>query len=1826
MSPPNRRRKLAPFAPLTILLPLALIATVLLPGGGVGAGTWVSPQAPTAGTDPVQVYHAGSGAPDAPSSDTYGVATITPPSPIVEVGGSVPITVSLATQPGYPAAVMMAESWTLSPSAPAELGSADQVSVTFYATSVSTATLVTVSVSVNAVIPQSFPIFFTAVASTSVTVVPPLTLTTTQASPDPASPGEAVTLSGQVEGGDPPYSIEVDFGDQTNAILNAPAPGPISVTHVYAAGIFQPRFLLSDSSGQSLQASVQSSVIVSAQLGAAILGPAGADEGVPVVLHASVGGGSAPYSYLWSDSWGDTSYSAGAWALTPGHVGPLTVRLTVSDSQGQTFVAPPTSFDVASPPSLTISSRTGEADVGTAFPFVLSVQGGNGPFEVDWSPGQGAVSQQTELPMDGAYSEPYTFSTPGQLWSSGEVQDALGVTFITSGQVGEVVPAPHVDVGAFPSVPTEGRPFTLTGSISGGLPPYSWDWVFGGPVASSTPLSGSLPTAGSVQWNGSLPIAEGLSADLQVSDASGAVVTGSLELEVLAPLQASLSLQPSRGEVDRGLTATVTVSGGAGPYTVSVSASDGEVQVLSMDEAGPLTFVLRPEAQGNLTVLAQVTDALGHQSAATARVPIALAFRAQLSLSSNAIDAGGHAQVLVWMSGGWAPFSGTLSLSDGRSFPFQGPSSDFSFNLSFPRPGPVILSFEVSDAVGATSGGSGGATVNPAPWASLQAGAAQTDVGSPLPFVVSAGGGTGIFPSVHVYFGDGGFATTWSTSHIYTQVGTFQANGSVEDSAGGMASSAPVSVHVVPAPQVAAEMTLPGADQGVGVPFASQVTFGTPPFSYLWDFGDGSVSAEAEPTHAYTMVGFYRVTLTVTDSAGSSVTAPPVNVSVAPSAALSASVNRTALEVGSPSLFQATVLGGAAPAQVTWTFGDGSMATGLVLNHTFSTPGTFTVVASLADAAGGHAVEDLVVTVVPALRATGVGAAPSTAEVGANLLLTEQPNGGVAPFQVSWQLGGLHAAGAGLTSWSLVPNASGTFQGAVTVTDAVGVASSVDFAIYVVPGLTVSPLLLPNAPEAGSAFQVTAGAVGGVPPFTYAWSLPPALPDPGNVSRWEGQVSSPGPLPVGVTVTDVLGRTVSASVTLNVAPALLVYFGPGGLNADVGVPLTVDAVVQGGVGNVTTTLTTPFGSVRLGSAPVVFPTPGVFPVSVEAVDQDGAVSVSGTNVTVHAVPVAAFLSLQPTVAVGASQLWKVRVVGGSAPYLETWDVAGVGSWSGGEVNVTLAGAGTYGVTLTVQDSAGARSVLRSNVTAVNDPLSLSMNASAVEGLLPLQSVVTVTPVGGEGPIDLSVTLDGNPCASPVETEPGLPWSVSLDLMGAGAHVVLFAATDALGATATRSLTLRAYAPLLAPVFAPDPAQTGAGVPLRLTGSSLPDPNGTGPSQGNGALDWWGPDIALRTGAASTFLSDSSGTSVVDLSDTLVATDGRLLQNLTVPVPVAVLPGPAEQMAFPGSRVTLPAGVNLSVEVEALDRWGNPNTSYAGPLSAGLLTGPEGAPLSLESGFVDGRAPLNFYGTHAGTATYALTGGPGPRTNLSVIWEANPLRAVLRLLSWERSGSSLLLNISALDAFGNPLSNVSVTAEVPGGPSVQGVAENGSLSLILPGATGVSQLELLGPAGAQTTVLLPGGNNPSSSSTDLLLVATLLGGVLATGLVLSWQRRRSRRSKGTRMSTKEAPGLMEAKGAMEEIIAQLPGEDRASLLVLAEEHGIARQDAEEALVLLERDHRAVRTNDSEGVERWDPPVPREEEPMRPFDAQPEIPPAEGEGSGRERGEAGQEVVP
>ncbi len=57
-------------------------------------------------------------------------------------------------------------------------------------------------------------------------------------------------------------------------------------------------------------------------------------------------------------------------------------------------------------------------------------------------------------------------------------------------------------------------------------------------------------------------------------------------------------------------------------------------------------------------------------------------------------------------------------------------------------------------------------------------------------------------------------------------------------------------------------------DEGEEVQFTSQITGGFAPFSYEWDFGDGTTSTNVSPAHQYKLPGKYTVTLKVRDSRG----------------------------------------------------------------------------------------------------------------------------------------------------------------------------------------------------------------------------------------------------------------------------------------------------------------------------------------------------------------------------------------------------------------------------------------------------------------------------------------------------------------------------------------------------------------------------------------------------------------------------------------------------------------------------------------------------------------------------------------------------------------------------------------------------------------------------------------------------------------------------------------------------------------------------------------------------------------------------------------------
>lgn len=185
-------------------------------------------------------------------------------------------------------------------------------------------------------------------------------------------------------------------------------------------------------------------------------------------------------------------------------------------------------------------------------------------------------------------------------------------------------------------------------------------------------------------------------------------------------------------------------------------------------------------------------------------------------------------------------------------------------------------------------------------------------------------------------FGDGSESTAVNPSHVYQAAGSYEVTLTATNKAG--SNTATQSIVVAIPPQISS-MTVSG-NRGVGMPINfSLLLAGSPPFDYLWEFGDGSTSTDAAPTHAYGASGEYTVSVQVQNAVGSATLTRVVAVGALPFVAF---VPPTAPEAGAPIVFQNNS-SSAEPMTFLWEFGDGSTSTEENPTHTYTRGGIFTV-------------------------------------------------------------------------------------------------------------------------------------------------------------------------------------------------------------------------------------------------------------------------------------------------------------------------------------------------------------------------------------------------------------------------------------------------------------------------------------------------------------------------------------------------------------------------------------------------------------------------------------------------------------------------------------------------------------------------------------------------------------------------------------------------------------------------------------------------------------------------------------------------------------------
>ncbi len=263
----------------------------------------------------------------------------------------------------------------------------------------------------------------------------------------------------------------------------------------------------------------------------------------------------------------------------------------------------------------------------------------------------------------------------------------------------------------------------------------------------------------------------------------------------------------------------------------------------------------------------------------------------------------------------------------------------------------------------------------------------------------------------------------------------------------------------------------------LSVAFTGSAANGTAPYTYDWDFDDGSAhSTQQNPSHSYTDPGSYTVTLTVTDAAAKTAIDNHLTITVSGgtcTVGCTATVPATGT-AGAAVAFASTASPSncAGSATYAWTFGDGGTSTAQNPSHTYAAAGSYNW--SLTVTAGtGTCSKSGTITISAAqtctVTCTATVPTSGTAGVAVAFASTATPSNCAGSATYAWTFGD------GGTSTTQNPShtyaAAGSYNWSLTVTAGTGTCSKNGTITItgVVAGTTLWIPSIAHAPGAGGS-------------------------------------------------------------------------------------------------------------------------------------------------------------------------------------------------------------------------------------------------------------------------------------------------------------------------------------------------------------------------------------------------------------------------------------------------------------------------------------------------------------------------------------------------------------------------------------------------------------------------------------------------------------------------------------------------------------------------------------------------------------------------------------
>ncbi|AFV25370.1 cell surface protein [Methanolobus psychrophilus R15] len=170
-------------------------------------------------------------------------------------------------------------------------------------------------------------------------------------------------------------------------------------------------------------------------------------------------------------------------------------------------------------------------------------------------------------------------------------------------------------------------------------------------------------------------------------------------------------------------------------------------------------------------------------------------------------------------------------------------------------------------------------------------------------------------------FGDGITSALQNPTHTYMDVGTYNVSLTAINAVSGnnsLAETDYITVAIAPVSNFTADVTSGAVP--LAVTFTDQST--NSPISWFWDFGDGTNSTTQNPSHTYTSVGTYTVTLNASNVGGSNISTQSnyITAAITPVSGFTADVTSGAIPLAVSFTDQSTN----SPTSWFWEFGDGT--------------------------------------------------------------------------------------------------------------------------------------------------------------------------------------------------------------------------------------------------------------------------------------------------------------------------------------------------------------------------------------------------------------------------------------------------------------------------------------------------------------------------------------------------------------------------------------------------------------------------------------------------------------------------------------------------------------------------------------------------------------------------------------------------------------------------------------------------------------------------------------------------------------------------------------